>query len=340
MSEPTPTDLPVVSILLAARNEEHTILDCLLALHQLDYPPDRLDILIGNDGSADRTAEVVQAFIQDKFNFRLVDISTALPNLNGKANVLAQLARLTRGQFLLTTDADARVPPTWVRAMLRQFGQNTVNQAIGIANGCTTIVGESVGARVLAVECLLVFRLIALAASMGVPLTGVGNNMAVRREAYDAVGGFEGLRFSVVEDYELFQAIVRRGYGFAHRLDPNALVHMLPPPSLGAYLQQRKRWMRGVFDLPLPLLLLALGQYLLGPLLLILAFWLPYLALSMYAGKVLLQTVLLTDSLQRLRQTHLWPYVFLYEPYQAVSGLGLLLYYALPVRVVWKGRVY
>ncbi len=340
MSEFDPTDLPTVSILIAARNEEHMIFDCLRAIDQLDYPTTRLQILVGNDHSTDRTANVVDAFIQDKPTYRLFTITESLPNLNGKANVLAQLAQHATGTFLFTTDADARVSPTWLRAMISQFQPKKTGKIIGVVSGCTTILGESVWARVQAVECVLVFKLIAFAADLGIPLTGVGNNMAIRREAYEQVGGFENQPLSVVEDYTIFQAIVKKGYGFGHQLDPDTLVGMLPPPTVGAYLQQRKRWMRGVFDLPLPLLLTTLIQYLLGPLLLVLAFWMPGLALGLYAAKVLGQTLLLWSALHQLRQTHLWVSTLLYEPYQTIFGLLAFIYYWLPTGVVWKGRRY
>lgn len=340
MSEFAPVDLPTVSILIAARNEEHTILYCLRAIDQLDYPKYKLQVLIGNDNSTDHTLEVVNTFIQDKPAYRAVTISELVPSLNGKANVLAHLAHYATGTILLTTDADARVPPTWLRAMIRQFETVIFGKKIGVINGCTIIQGDTLWARVQSVECVLVFSLLALAADFGIPLTGVGNNMAIRREAYDAVGGFENLPFSVVEDYTLFQAIVGKGYGFGHKLDPDTLVQMLPPPTIGAYLQQRKRWMHGVFDLPLPLLLTTLIQYLSGPMLLVLAFWFPVLALGLYAAKVLGQTLLLWGALIQLRQTNLWISMLLYEPYQMLFGLLAFVYYWLPTGVVWKGRTY
>ncbi len=55
-------DLPVVSILVAARNEEQNIIRCLQALTELDYPAYKLEILVGNDASEDKTRELVAAF--------------------------------------------------------------------------------------------------------------------------------------------------------------------------------------------------------------------------------------------------------------------------------------
>lgn len=335
-----PADLPLVSILIAARNEETTILDCLRAIQALDYPSNRLEILIGNDASTDQTALVAQSFIQDKPQYQLVSITKKYAQLNGKANVLAQLAQLAHGSFLFTTDADARVPTGWVRAMLRQFENRPGERVVGVVNGVSTIRGRSLWAQVQAVECLLVFQGLSQAANRQIPVTGVGNNMAFRREAYNAVGGFENQPFSVVEDYTIFQAIVGKGYGFRQAFNRETLVEMLPLPGVEAYLQQRKRWMQGVFDLPILFRLAPLLQYLLGPLLLMLAFWFPGLALPLYAAKVLGQTLLLRHALIQLRQTHLWVSALIYEPYQLLFGLLAFGYYWLPTGVVWKERKY
>ncbi|WP_375445244.1 glycosyltransferase [uncultured Fibrella sp.] len=327
-------ELPYVSVLIAARNEEATINSCLAALAALDYPTNRYEVLTGNDGSTDRTASIVQEFIADKPNFGLFQIAeNAL--LNGKANVLAQLAHRAKGDFLFITDADVRVPPSWLTSLVADFKLGT-----GIVTGTTLVTGSGLWSRLQAVDWLLAFGLIHLGTYLGLPLTGSGNNMAVRREAYDAVGGFAGIPFSVVEDYTLFQAIVAKGYGYAHRLNADVLAETLPAPTLATYLQQRKRWMRGAFSLPLPLLGGVLFQYLLVPLLVLVCLFSVKIALSIYAVKLLIQSLLLAYTLQRTQQTHRWFDAVLYEPYQVVLGTLSVLYYLLPIPIRWKGRTY
>ena len=80
---PTDYAYPKVSLLLAARNEALLIERCLAAIDQLDYPKDKLEILIGDDDSSDDTAALVQAFIKDKPQYRLISITTQV----GKAKV-------------------------------------------------------------------------------------------------------------------------------------------------------------------------------------------------------------------------------------------------------------
>jgi len=60
------THYPRVSILIAARNEERYILHCLRAIERLDYPKEQLEVLVGDDGSTDKTRALVEDFIRDK----------------------------------------------------------------------------------------------------------------------------------------------------------------------------------------------------------------------------------------------------------------------------------
>lgn len=325
-----------VSVLVAARDEAATVAGCLTALAALESPFGGYEVLIGNDDSADETAQIVANFSADKPHFRLINIPPgSTTRLNGKARVLAELARHATGKFLFITDADVQVPPTWLTGMLAEFGPET-----GIVTGTTLVVGRSIWARLQALDWLLAFGLIELATYLKWPLTGSGNNMALRRTAYDAVGGFDAMPFSVVEDYTLFQAIVGMGFGFGHRLGPDVLAETLPAPTLGTYLQQRKRWMYGAFSLPPLLVAGVLFQYLLVPFLLLLALFAPKLAGLIYLGKLLFQTTTLLWTLARTNQRHRWPDVLFFEPYQVISGMACMVYYLLPGPVRWKGRSY
>ena len=92
-SQPLPLPLPRVSILIAARDEEASLPRCLASLRNLDYPQDLLEILVGDDGSTDRTAAVAVAAMQGfAGQFRVVSITDTLGQARGKANVLAHLA--------------------------------------------------------------------------------------------------------------------------------------------------------------------------------------------------------------------------------------------------------
>ena len=335
VTEPPGAARPTVSILIAARNEETTIRACLEAVARLDYPPECVEVLIGNDQSTDRTGEVVIDFITDKPHFRLIAISESQTNLRGKANVLAQLARLARGQYLFFTDADTQVPPDWLTEMSRYLAGN-----VGIVTGVTLPAGPCLFHTLQSIDWLYNLTLTHLVSSFGVPVTAMGNNMAVSRTAYDAVGGYESLPFSVVEDYALFRAVVGQDFGFRNLLSETVLARTRPVDTLRQFLSQRKRWMRGATDLPVWMVISLYVQYLAGPLLLLLGWFAPALAVSLYVLKLFVQTLVISFGLGRLRQTRLWPYALLFEVYQLILGPLSVLYYFAPMSIDWKGRTY
>ncbi|GAB3802748.1 hypothetical protein GCM10028819_31540 [Spirosoma humi] len=328
-------NFPFISILIAARNEEHTILDCLRAITQLNYPPGYVEVLVGNDQSTDQTRAVVMTFIADKPAFRLVDIEASRIGLPGKANVLAQLARQARGSLFFFTDADTNVPAGWLTEMSRQFVRKT-----GVVTGVTLPQGTGLFAKLQTIDWLYNLTLTHLVSSMGVPVTAMGNNMAISRAGYEAVGGYEALPFSVVEDYTLFQAVVSKGYGFQNLLHEQVLADTTPVTTLRAFLQQRKRWMRGATALPAWMVGSLYVQYLIGPLLLLVGYFSPVMAVGLYVIRLFIQTTVLSFGLSRLKQTNLWLFALLFEPYQLIIGPLSVAFYLLPTPIEWKGRRY
>lgn len=106
-----PSDAPLVSILIPARNEEAVIERCLHSLQSQDYP--NYEIILLDDQSSDRTAEIARAagFGEDDARFRLLS-GTPLPEgWIGKPWACHQLAQAARGEYLLFTDADTAHAP-------------------------------------------------------------------------------------------------------------------------------------------------------------------------------------------------------------------------------------
>ncbi|MVM35229.1 glycosyltransferase [Spirosoma sp. HMF4905] len=333
-NQPAP-DHPSISILIAARNEEATILECLQAIDQLHDSHRTIEVLIGNDQSTDQTAGLVISFIHERPNFRLVTITESVSGLRGKANVLAQLAQQAQGQLLFFTDADTQVPPGWLAEMSRYLIGNG-----GIVTGVTLPEGPKFFHKLQTIDWLYNLTLTHLMSSVGIPVTAMGNNMAVSQTAYKAVGGYESLPFSVTEDYALFRAIIKQKYSFRNLLDVSVLARTKPVQTISEFFQQRKRWMRGAANLPLWMVVMLYMQYLTAPLLLLLALLAPVLALGIYLSKLMIQTMVLSFGLSRLRQTKLWPYALLFEIYQLIIGPLSVVFYLLPTKIVWKGRNY
>ncbi len=331
--------LPTVTILVAARNEEANILQCLQSLSALNYPSEKLNILIGNDRSTDATVGIVQRFIADKPQFRLIQIETDVANLRGKQNVLTQLAHHAAGTLLLVTDADIQVPPTWARYIASAF---QLQPQPGMVSGPTVVVGTSLFARMQQMDWLFGTTLFQAFAQAGRPVTAVGNNMAVTRAAYNAIGGYEALPFSITEDFRLFQHISHHGYAVAWPFQPEVLNRSAAITHPSVFVQQRRRWYHGAREAPWYGVGIFYQQLMLH--LAVLAAWLmlpwPW-ALTLHAAKEMADLILLTTSLRKLG-LGLAPlrYFLPHRLFLALAVFAAPLLLLAPAQVNWKGRMY
>ena len=325
---------PHVSILVAARNEEATIERCLRALAGLAYPADRLEILIGDDASTDDTAAVVRRFIADKPQFRLLAIRHQLGTARGKSNALAHLCRAATTDYLLFTDADMALAPEWVQAMLA-----AAPAGVGVVTGITTAGGGLFG-RLQGLDWLFGLNLIRLLTDCGLPITAVGNNMLVSRAAYESIGGYEALAFSITEDLQLFTQIVAQGWHYRNLIDPRTLGISVPQPTVRHLLHQRKRWMKGTSRLPWQLVGL-FGSY--GAFYTVLG-WPGLLPLgtvgALLVGKALCQVCFLVITLRQAGHREHLGVLLLYEGYLLAMSLVVLAYTLWPSGIQWKARRY
>ncbi len=110
---PRPAKMPMVSVVICAYNAERTMRPCLESLRKLDYP--NFEVVIVDDGSRDRTAEISADFPQ----FRLIRQSNK--GLSYARNVGLHAAR---GEIIAYTDSDCVVDPHWLMLMVRSMMEN------------------------------------------------------------------------------------------------------------------------------------------------------------------------------------------------------------------------
>jgi cellulose synthase/poly-beta-1,6-N-acetylglucosamine synthase-like glycosyltransferase len=254
--------LPTVTVVVAARDEEACLGRCLDALLAQDYPASRIEVVVADDHSVDRTAEVVRRYAEAARQGALVaagDVDDAEPDrpvvryvrvpdpegpLRGKAHALHTAIAATTAEVVLVTDADCAPEPTWARALAGRFA----DPGVGIVCGMARIAprpGRPFD-RVQALDWTFLLASVSALAEAGAPATGMGNNMAVRRAAYDAVGGYPALPFSLTEDFTLVRAVAdRTAWRVRFPLDARATVWTLPANGPGHAYRQRRRWARG-----------------------------------------------------------------------------------------------
>jgi len=330
------SEWPKVSVLLAARNEEHTILRCLKALEGVDYPSEKFEVLIGNDASSDKTADIVNSFIKGKSNYKQIEIKNPLGKALGKANVLAHLAHAAQGEFYFITDCDVAVSRGWVKSLLKCF-----TPTVGLASGTTKCEPGNWAATLQSIDWLHFMGYIKSFANIGVSCTSVGNNMAVRATAYWQTGGYENIDFSITEDYKLFKEVTSKGWGWRNILNPESLGMATYVSSLTEIMHQRKRWLMGARELPWnwKTLILIYGAFI--PALMGIAWYFPRMALGIWVLKFSVQSFFIFH-LNKKTKTPGYPFYFYfaYEVYLLIMTVMTAIFHVLPVKSVWKGRTY
>jgi cellulose synthase/poly-beta-1,6-N-acetylglucosamine synthase-like glycosyltransferase len=234
-------ELPTISVIVAARNEEDNILDCMESLENLIYPEGKIEIILVNDGSTDSTEKLIEDFIKDKPKFKCIVPEKEIGQMKGKANAIANGVNVCKGEVILTTDADCVVSPAWAKTIASYYQKD-----IAIVCGFTNQSGKSLFAGMQSMDFIYLLTVAAGAMNLGKPLSCIGNNMSYSKKAYDETGGYEKIPFTVTEDFQVLMAIHNlQKYKILYPPDDGALVTSKPCKNLRELYRQKKRWGRG-----------------------------------------------------------------------------------------------
>lgn len=326
--------LPFVSVIVPARNEENNIRSCIQSLLQSDYPIERLEIIIINDRSSDSTGSIADELHSKYPHIRALHLTEERTgNLRGKPGALDAAMNIAKGEIILMTDADCEVQPTWVSMLVRQFSEKT-----GLVASFTTIHPSTIFAQMQSVEWVLTHTMASAGIGLKQPLGCFGNNLAIRKKTYYEVGGYNGIPFSVTEDLALLQTVIKKGWEVRYVCDYSCAVETLPCETLGEYVRQHHRWLRGgtalgwrgaVFVLFSASLWVSLATAI------VTQSWmlLPVILMIRLLGDL----AVIAPSLSALRRKDLYPWALLAVFF--ITALELVIPFSLLKReVVWKGQ--
>lgn len=119
---PDPVDIasmpePAVSIIVPVRNAERTLETTFRYLSALDYPSYRLEVVLADGGSTDRTVEIVRQWQRGRANLKLVEV----PGCQSPGHARNEALKVATGEFVLFTDGDCAPNRDWVRQLLQPF---------------------------------------------------------------------------------------------------------------------------------------------------------------------------------------------------------------------------
>ncbi len=234
---PVSDERPAVTVLVAARNEEHRLEPCLAALQGQDYAGP-WEVIVIDDRSTDGTPALLARAAAHWPRLRWQRAPDPPAYRCAKKSALAAGIAAASGELLLCTDADCRPPAGWISAMVAAFAPE-----VGLVAGYSYPESASRWRqKVLALDNVAIGALSAGSLAMGRPLACTGRNLAYRRRVFAAVGGFASVGHLVGGDdvYLMRQVARRTGWRLVFQRDPRAAVPCAAPPTAWAAIAQQK----------------------------------------------------------------------------------------------------
>lgn len=329
---------PKVSIIICAKDEEASIEECIKSLLRLNYPAGKTEAILVNDRSTDRTKEIMLAYTANNPSLKYLEITEEHTHtkLKGKTNALAQALKTATGEVIFTTDADIEINPNWLRRMLDYYDDKT-----GVAAGYSVIEPKGIFSSLQSADWLYLLSVASGGDGAGIPISCVGNNMSYRRAAYDEIGGYEKIRFSITEDFLLLQKIHKDSSykRTVFPVDDETKNVTLPCGDLTTLFRQKKRWAlggMGEFNLGI---VIGVLSWLCGAV--ILGGWafLPLSSWLFFMGvKLIFDSIFLFPAIKEFRMFKVYIFMPLFEFYFAVYVIITSLLVVMGRKVVWKNQ--
>ena len=265
-------DWPALTVVVPVFNEEKTILKTLNSLKEVDYPKDKVKVIISNDGSIDKTSKIVDGFIKSNLN---LDISMISDKNSGKGAAINKALEKADSDFFVVVDADSRINRDAFKKIVPYFSNKKIGAVI------SRVVVDSPKnwlQRMQFFEYIIANMLRKIMHNFGTLAITHGAFSTFRTSLLKKLGGFDPDRNNITEDLEI--ALRLRDNGYKVIMAPDAVGYTAAPPNVKSLWQQRIRWYRGylfnhwkyrrlffsakqgifgMFQLPINVLAIALG---------------------------------------------------------------------------------
>lgn len=228
-----PLTAPFVSVVVPTFNRQEALVACVQAIIQQDYPQDRFEVIVVDDGSS---RPVTVSGLANRRNVPIVLLRLSNAGPASARNLGAQHAQ---GDMLAFTDDDCRPSPQWLRELARLIQADP-----GILVGGRTV--NALGTNLYsAASQIIVDEAYAYFLGRGSDLAFfASNNMAMATEQFHANGGFDPA-FRTAEDRDFCDRWIRRGALVAYASE--AVVHHYHHLTFGTFWRQHFNYGRGAF---------------------------------------------------------------------------------------------
>lgn len=223
-------ELPTISLIVPAYNEESCLWDKIANIRQLDYPQDRLEVVFVSDGSSDRTNEILGSLGDPNIRTLL------LPARQGKANALNEGVARSRHEILLLSDASTLFAPDAPKKLVRHFS----DPRVGVVCGALEFRGTAESRQTEGIYWKYESMLRLMEGRLGATLTASGAMYALRRQCYRPLP-----LDALIDDFLVCMNVRRLGYNVVY--EPESVATEFAPESVEGEFVRRIRIALGSF---------------------------------------------------------------------------------------------
>jgi glycosyltransferase involved in cell wall biosynthesis len=233
--KPAPT--PYFSLIIPSYNRPTQLAACLEAVSRQEYPCDRYEVIVVDDGSETPTAPFVEPF-RSRIALRLI-----IQQNSGPAAARNNGAAAANGRFLVFTDDDCRPSPDWLAALARHYLQ--------YPKPCHAVTGKTInGLRTniysTASQHLIDYLYSHFNTDADRACFLTSNNLALPVECFREAGGFDtAFSRAAGEDRDFTERLLETGGQL--RYDPEVTIHHAHPLTLTSFLRQHFNYGRAAF---------------------------------------------------------------------------------------------
>ncbi len=227
-----------LTVVIPFRNEAENLPDLLRDLSKQTYPKDLFEVILVDDNSTDNSVELIKKNITLE-NYLILKNDSNLKRAF-KKNAMLKGIENSHGEIIISTDADCRLPATWLESLVKYFDENTALVSGPVKfDSDNTMFGK--------MQSLEFAGLVLVGAGLiGIkkPIIANAANLAFRKSVFFEVGGYEdNLHLTSGDDEILMQKIAAAtNYKIKYAWDKNALVSSKGNSDLSEFIRQRRRW--------------------------------------------------------------------------------------------------
>ena len=231
---------PFISVIIALKNEQKNLPTLINGLKKQDYPADKFEVLLIDNESDDSTYEGLLELTEDLSNFTCYSTIDYKSDLKYKKEALMMGIEKSKGEIILSTDADCQMSTTWISGFAQNY-HDDVDMVIGFSQ---VDANTSFFQKFQKFDFMMLMAAAKGAINSGFPWGGSGQNISFRKSGFFKCDGYSNLKTLKGGDDTLFiQKFAQHNSGkiiFANNQETWVKTHAVP--KLGTFIRQRIRW--------------------------------------------------------------------------------------------------